>query len=140
MKFLAYLVAVIVLLGVLLVNFKPKAEMSETQASEPPTAAASSTARAASAAAEPVVFDLVIQRGRLVTGPAVIQVRQGDEVVLRLTCDTPDELHLHGYNLHVTLGPDKTATLQFNAKQTGRFGYELHHAKAELGALEVYPR
>lgn len=140
MKFLAYLGAVIVLLGVLLVTFRPKAEVSKAQTPESPTAATSGTPTLDLAVAAPVVFDLVIQRGRLVTGPAVIQVRQGDEVIFRMICDSSDELHLHGYNLHLTLVPDKTTTLQFSAKQTGRFGYELHHAKAELGALEVYPR
>jgi hypothetical protein len=56
-----------------------------------------------------------------------------------LKSDIADELHLHGYDLHIKTKPGETATLRFNASKTGRFGYELHHAKAELGALEVYP-
>jgi plastocyanin len=86
------------------------------------------------------VFDIVVQRGKRVSGPAVLKVSQGDEVTLHITADTADEFHLHGYNLVVQLLPNNTATLHVVAKLTGRFTYELHKLDLELGALEVYPR
>jgi hypothetical protein len=86
------------------------------------------------------VFDIVLHRGKRVSGPAVLEVHQGDEVTLHITTDTADEFHLHGYNLLVQLLPNKTAALHFLAKLTGRFTYELHRSDLELGALEVYPR
>jgi plastocyanin len=86
------------------------------------------------------VFDIVVQRGKRVSGPAVLKVRQGDEVTIHVTTDGADEFHLHGYNLLMKLQPNTTATLQFVAKLSGRFTYELHKADLELGALEVYPR
>jgi hypothetical protein len=88
----------------------------------------------------PQRFELIIRRGQLISGPTVIQVHKGDEVIIALTSDANDEVHLHGYDLHVRTRAGETTTLQFIARQTGRFGYELHHAKTELGALEVYPR
>jgi plastocyanin len=86
------------------------------------------------------VFDIVVQRGKRVKGPAVLKVSQGDEVTLHITADSADEFHLHGYNLIVQLLPNITATMHVVAKLSGRFTYELHKSDLELGALEVYPR
>ena len=86
------------------------------------------------------VFELVIKGGKLVEGPVVLQVHQGEQVTLSIRSDSSDELHLHGYDLHARLTPDQTTSLQFTANRTGRFGLELHQAHTELGALEVYPR
>jgi FtsP/CotA-like multicopper oxidase with cupredoxin domain len=90
--------------------------------------------------AQPSVFDIVVQNGKRSSEPAVLRAHQGDEVTLRITSDTADELHLHGYNLHLRVSPETTAVLQFTANRTGRFTYELHKSGVELGALEVYPR
>jgi hypothetical protein len=85
-------------------------------------------------------IDLVVRHARLVSGPRVSKVSQGDTVVLHVTVDAADELHLHGYDLHALLRPNETATLRFVAAHSGRFDYELHRAHLELGAIEVYPR
>ena len=86
------------------------------------------------------VFELVIKGGKLAQGPAVLQVHQGEQVSLSIKSDSSDELHLHGYDLHVRIKPDETVSLRFTADRTGRFGLELHKAHSELGALEVYPQ
>jgi hypothetical protein len=86
------------------------------------------------------VFDLVLKDGKLASGQSVIQVHQGEQVVLRISSNATDELHLHGYDLHARITPRETAVLEFNANRTGRFTLELHEAQTELGALEVYPR
>ncbi len=105
----AVFVAVIVLaVGALWVFFRPQAPVS-------PKPAVTET-----------VFELVLAQGKLISGPAVLRVRQGEKLTVRVSSDTADELHLHG--------------LQFTADRTGRFGLELHKAHRELGALEVYPQ
>lgn len=86
------------------------------------------------------VFELIIKGGKPVGGPKLLQVHEGEQVTLNIQSDSADELHLHGYDLHAHITPDRTATLQFTANHTGRFGMELHKAHTELGALEVYPR
>jgi hypothetical protein len=86
------------------------------------------------------VFELVIKNGKLVSGPAVLQVHEGEQVTLHIRSDRSDELHLHGYDLHAQIKPGETVSLQLTANHTGRFGLELHKAHTELGALEVYPR
>jgi FtsP/CotA-like multicopper oxidase with cupredoxin domain len=149
MKFSVYLLAVLAVLGGLFVLFRPgspsppanvKTERSEPSKSAAPSSVSATPEALAPAPAPPQIFDLVIRRGRLVSGPAVIQVHQGDEVTIHLTADASDELHLHGYDLHAQTRAGETTTLQFSATKTGRFGYELHHTQTELGALEVYPR
>ncbi len=161
MKFSVYLLGVLAVLGGLFLFFKPQSasppasvSASSSTARTPlapvtPEPAASTPSQAVAVAPQqavapappaPEIFDLVIRQGRLVSGPTVIKVRQGDEVILHLTSDAADELHLHGYDLHAKTRPGETVALQFSATRTGRFGYELHHANAELGALEVYPR
>lgn len=83
--------------------------------------------------------DLRIDRGRL-KGPSLIKVKQDDTVVLRVTSDSADEFHLHGYDLLLPLYPGRPAELRFVASHSGRFTFELHREDLELGALEVYPR
>ena len=90
--------------------------------------------------ATPNVYDIVVQGGRRISEPAVLKVHQGDDVKIRITSDVADEFHLHGYNLHASVSPERSAVLQFTAKLTGRFTYELHKSGKELGALEVYPQ
>ena len=163
MKFSLYLLAVLAVLGGLFLFFRPQnpsppasATAERAQPATAPTVApatpqpvapgtaqavAPATPQAAAAVpSPPESFDLVIRQGRLVSGPTVIKVHQGDDVIVHLTSDAADELHLHGYDLHAKTRAGETVTLQFSATRTGRFGYELHHANAELGALEVYPR
>jgi heme/copper-type cytochrome/quinol oxidase subunit 2 len=86
------------------------------------------------------VYDITVQHGRRTSEPGVIKVVQGDVVTLRLNSDTADEFHLHGYNLHANLAPGVPITLEFTAKLSGRFPFELHKSDLELGALEVYPK
>jgi hypothetical protein len=87
-----------------------------------------------------VAYDLRVEDGRLVAGPEVIQVLQGQEVILNLTSDRMDLFHLHGYDLRAVLPAGVPRTLSFKAERSGRFDFELHRAQAELGALEVLPR
>jgi len=119
----AVLVAVIVLVvAALWVFFRPQAPVS------------------AKPDVTETVFELGLAQGKLTSGPAVLRVRQGEKLTVRVSSDTADELHLHGYDLRARVGPEAAAVLQFTADRTGRFGLELHKAHRELGALEVYPQ
>ncbi len=104
---------------------------SAGNASEPPAAGGPSGTE---------VFELIIKSAKPVGGPILLQVHEGQQVTLNIRSDSDDELHLHGYDLHAHITPRQTASLQFNANRTGHFGLELHKARTELGALEVYPR
>lgn len=90
-------------------------------------------------ASTPKVFSLVVEKRRLVSGPYALEVRQGDQVTINITVDEPEELHLHGYDLHADLEKGKQGSLSFTASASGRFPYELENSKTEIGALEVQP-
>jgi plastocyanin len=109
--------------------------------STPSAAAASAAADTAPLSAEGgTTVEIEVHHGRLVAGPAVIKLKQGDKVTLRVASDSNDELHVHGYDLQLNLIAGQPAQLSFTADHSGRFEYELHHAHTELGAFEVYPR
>jgi FtsP/CotA-like multicopper oxidase with cupredoxin domain len=115
----------------------------QPSASVPTAAVAAATVAVQTTAADlpkPQRFEVVVSKGKLLSGPAVIQVHEGDDVQLQVTSDHADELHMHGYDLHLSLKPNVPATLSFRAEHSGRFDYELHHAHAELGTLEVQPK
>ena len=88
----------------------------------------------------PVAIEIEVSKGKLVKGPDVTTVREGEEITMNITSDAADEMHLHGYDRHAHLKPGVTATLKFKATKTGRFTYELHKSGLELGAIEVHPR
>ncbi len=86
------------------------------------------------------VISVEFKNGQVVAGVQVVKLKRDDEVTLNVLSDRADELHLHGYDLHLKLQPNQPATLQFVAKRTGRFSFELHRGGVELGVLEIYPR
>lgn len=93
-------------------------------------------------------FDLRIENGRLTENRKVIAVHRGDAVEISLSADRRTVLHLHGYDLEITLAPDKPETMTFNAHATGRFAIEAHASPGDgkssrhtvLIYLEVHPR
>ena len=72
--------------------------------------------------------------------PSDITVTEGDRVVLRITADSPHEIHLHGYDIEREVAPGEPAKLSFEADLTGRFTIEDHETEEDLGTLVVEPR
>lgn len=105
-----------------------------------PAETAPLASESAPVAAPAKIFRLELHNRRLVSGPAVITVAQGDAVTLQIVSDKADELHLHGYDLTLNLAANVLSELSFVADRSGRFDYELHHAHHDLGVLEVVPR
>jgi plastocyanin len=126
----------------------PAPQVPPANGDTPTPGAAAGSATAVSIAADTApppaqggtIVEIEVRHGRLVAGPAIIKLKQGDQVTLRVTSDGNDELHVHGYDLHLNLIAGQPAQLSFTADHSGRFEYELHHAHTDLGAFEVYPR
>ena len=74
------------------------------------------------------------------SNPLSIDIKQGESVSFIITSDITDELHLHGYDIHLKLRPEQTAMMSFKANLSGRFGYELHKSHRELGVIQVHPK
>jgi hypothetical protein len=61
-------------------------------------------------------------------------------VTLRLSLESPVEIHLHGYDLEGNVLPGEETELSFEADTTGRFEIEDHETETQLGTLLVQPR
>lgn len=75
----------------------------------------------------------------------VLRVRQGDELVLVWTSDTPIVVHLHGYDIETSVTPGEGAEMAFTARAAGRFPIASHgdgrgHHHETILYLEVHPR
>jgi hypothetical protein len=102
------------------------------------------TLATAAAQAEPRSFELAVRDGALPESQRVIVVTQGDDVTLRWSSDQALRVHLHGYDVEISLHPGAVSTMQVAANATGRFPIEVHasegHREWTLAYLEVHPR
>jgi heme/copper-type cytochrome/quinol oxidase subunit 2 len=122
-------IAVVILgLGVLFLALRPDSTFSkdddptETSADEP----------------QERIYDVAIEGGAM--DPDEISVEEGDFVTLRLTSESPIEVHMHGYDVEGDVLPGEETELSFEADATGRFEIEDHETEAQLGTLLVQPR
>lgn len=67
------------------------------------------------------------------------KVKKGDRVVLIVTSDVRDHVHVHGYNLFRDVGPGRRARIAFRANIPGRFVVELEDRHAQIAELTVTP-
>jgi hypothetical protein len=96
---------------------------------------------AAVAGAEPAkkVFELSADE----KSSRTLKVNRGERVELRWKSDRRMTLHLHGYDLERTIGPQAPAVMAFKADIAGRFPVSEHghggrHGRTVL-YLEVHP-
>jgi FtsP/CotA-like multicopper oxidase with cupredoxin domain len=104
---------------------------------------------AAASAQEARHFDLAMTAGTVAPEWHTLRVKQGDSVELRWTSERPVRLHLHGYDLELTVKPGEPAVMAFKAAMAGRFGLStvrdepgggrVHQHGARVLYLEVYP-
>ena len=102
---------------------------------------------------EDVAFEFAIADRALDLDPPVLKVKQGDEVTLTVRSDEEGEIHLHGYDLDISVVPGTVGELVFTANATGAFDMTFHgkgnglhedgpedEEETSLGSLEVHPR
>jgi len=107
------------------------ATTAETTTATPP-------ATTTTAAATPKRITIVIRNGKILGGgPAEATVDKGTRVVLKVTADVSDEVHLHGYDLHAGVAPGSPARIAFTASIAGRFEAELESRSFTILHLTV---
>ena len=89
--------------------------------------------------AEPTVVRIVVEGGVPKGGIARRTVAKGDKVVLVVTSDVADEVHVHGYDISRDVPAGGTARITFVAKLPGRFEVELEERGAQIADLTVEP-
>ena len=122
-KLIVVIVTVVVLAGMYLVLRPEPASDNGTKLSQ-------ETSKA-------LMFDLVLVDGKLSSGESTIKVKQNETVTIKVSANTKDELHLHGYDKSFELEPDKSAVLSFKANRAGRFEAELHSNETAVFVFEV---
>lgn len=89
---------------------------------------------------EPVAAEIEIENGEVVGGLQEIEVERGDAVELVIRSDTPDEVHLHGYDIEQEVGPGEPARFSFTADSEGIYEIEAHDlGHVQIGELRVAP-
>ena len=107
-------------------------------ASAPPAAPASTTAPPAATPAPAGTVIEVRYAGGEVTGVEQrVPVPLGETVVLRVTSDVAEEVHVHGYDVVFDLAPGGTVERTFTADQPGSWEVELHDAGRPLFQMRV---
>ena len=64
---------------------------------------------------------------------------KGDRVVVLVTSDVSDEVHVHGYDLMSDVAPGAPARIAFRATIPGRFELELEDRGVQIAELTVNP-
>jgi len=109
---------------------------SETAVGDPMTS--DSTTSTAAAPSERLI-EVNVVSGRAEGGVRRDSVKLGERVRLRVTSDTADEVHVHGYDHEFDIGPDAPGEVVFEASIPGVFEVELHNSHREILKLEVSP-
>ena len=65
------------------------------------------------------------------------EVRLGEQVVLRVSSDVPEQVHVHGYDLEAEVPAGGTADIPVSATIPGVFEVELHESGKVLFQLRV---
>ena len=91
------------------------------------------------AATAPVQVDVVVVGGEPQGGIVRESVDLDSAVVLTVTSDVADEVHVHGYDLMADVAPGAPATIRFTADAPGRFEIELENTGVQIAELEVRP-
>jgi plastocyanin len=109
------------------------------------TATGTETQAGAPAPPKPEVNRIQIRGGEVVGGPAEIKVKNGDTVLIVVSADAPDDIHLHGYDIEKPVEPGQPARFRFKANLEGEFEIESHVAEDAgrnplLATLIVEPR
>jgi plastocyanin len=94
---------------------------------------------------KPEATRIDVSGGEVAGGPAEINAKNGDTVVIIVSADTADDIHLHGYDIEKKVEPGKPATFKFKANLEGEFEIESHVAEDAgrdplLGTLIVEPK
>jgi hypothetical protein len=144
MQRLLIVAAALVVAGALFVVLRP--DDSDTTA----TATATTTATTATtptttvpppppAPPPPARVRIVVKGGTPVGGVRSVTVAKGRRVVLTVSADVTDHVHLHGYDVMRDVAPGKPARFAFRATIVGTVEVELEDSGVPLARITTQP-
>jgi hypothetical protein len=89
--------------------------------------------------AGPASFRIQLKNHKPV-GRKVIKVKTGDRVLIVVSSDKPETVHLHGYEIEREITPSKPGRYAFTAKNEGAYDLESHTTEKKIATLQVQPR
>ena len=105
------------------------------------SSAPSSAPPAATVAPSPTptgtVIEVTYAAGELTGVEPRVEVPLGQQVVLRVTSDVVEEIHVHGYDLYVDIPAGGTGEVTFSADIPGAYEVELHEVGRPIFQLRV---
>jgi len=87
----------------------------------------------------PANVRVTIRNGLPVGGVRRVTVAKGRLVVLVVTSDVADHVHLHGYDVMRDVGPERTARLAFRATIVGTVEAELEDRGVQIASITTKP-
>lgn len=106
---------------------EPPAPAGQTGAAPPPGEQRGPTG--AEAEPPPAPRRIAVVGGEVKGGVQEIEVTAGEVVLLVVSSDSPDDIHLHGYDIERAAAPGKPARFRFEADIEGAFEIESHVAE-----------
>jgi hypothetical protein len=115
-------------------------ESTRTQPTLPTTTDTTTTTTQTTTEVErPTVLRVRVVGGVPKSGIVRKTVDKGDRVVIVVTSDVADEVHLHGYDIMSNVAAGGSARLRFRATLPGRFEVELEDRGVQIADLTVQP-
>jgi hypothetical protein len=142
-RLLIVVVAVVAAVGVFLV-LRPDDDDGGAQTT-PTTATTSTTTPTTTvpppppAPPPPATVRINVRDGRPVGGIRRVSVGRGRRVVLIVTSDVADHVHLHGYDVMRDVAPGRPARLAFRATIVGTVEVELEDRHVPLATVTTQP-
>lgn len=87
----------------------------------------------------PPVPTVVVREGEPVGGIAELTYDKGERAKFRVTSDSAEEIHLHGYDIGKDVEAGGTVTFDFDADLEGVFEIELEERATQIAQLTVNP-
>ena len=103
------------------------------------TTTATTTTTTATEVEKPTEVKVVVVDGAPQGGIVRATVNKDDQVVLVVTSDVADEIHLHGYDKAKDVAAGGTIRIPFKATIPGRFEAELEGRGVQIAEISVEP-
>lgn len=87
----------------------------------------------------PAVPTVEIRNGTSVGGTQKLEFASGERARFQVKADAPDELHFHGYDLYIDVGPGEPTPVSFKADIEGLFELESHSTGELIAEVSVVP-
>jgi hypothetical protein len=133
-------VAALVVVVALFFVFRPSDEGGSTSATTTTTTSSTPATTPEPPPPPPAArVAIMVKGGTPVGGVRSVTVAKGRRVVLVVTSDIPEEVHLHGYNIARDVAPGEPARIAFRATIVGTVEAELEHSGVPLARITTKP-